>query len=265
MRRQVLREFFRLYNTVDSNRHTSQEFSCSHPTSLPCSIILASLAPVVSSDLASVEQRSDGEVTTATTGDVHEEVEPIRSDNEFEDVTYDVTANCPFILRWLLLLPPPFLLRLRVFLFRHRARHGLGLRQGFLNCLAKHPFNLSTSLTFHHRHQEAHQSTQIVRLPDLQLPSRSTLEIHELLCRLQKQSASFSSLSRTQQPRAHGFASSSKKESAKLLYAPIVTHVLSAGAKQATTHAAATRACWREANKLHQRVHHIILRRQQRQ
>ena len=166
MRRQVLREFFRLYNTVDSNRHTSQEFSCSHPTSLPCSIIMASSAPVVSSDLASAEQRSDGEVITATTGDVHEEVERIRSDNEFEDVTYDisttppaqpgVTANCPFILRWLLLLPPPFLLRLRVFLFRHRARHGLGLRQGFLNCLAKHPFNLSTSLTFHHRHQVHH-------------------------------------------------------------------------------------------------------------
>ena len=56
---------------------------------------MASWAPVVSSDLASAEQRGDGEVMTATTSDVHQEVETIRSDKEFEEVTYDISTTLP--------------------------------------------------------------------------------------------------------------------------------------------------------------------------
>ena len=69
IKRQVLRESFRLHKTVDSNRHTSQEFSCS------------------------AEQRGDGEVMTATTGDVHTEVEPIW--NDYKEEPYDISTTPP--------------------------------------------------------------------------------------------------------------------------------------------------------------------------
>ena len=73
MKRQVPRESFRLYKTVDSNRHTSQEFSCSlHSYQLALFHHHGILG----------EQHGDGEVMTAMRSGVHEE--PVRSDNEFE-------------------------------------------------------------------------------------------------------------------------------------------------------------------------------------